>query len=79
MKRYRVFNFDYESRAFTGMFSSKRRQQIEKKPEISRKELAYILGINPSAVQKHIHGLKDKGYIRRIGPDKGGHWEVIGK
>ena len=52
-------------------------EQIEKKPEISRKELAHILGINPSAVQKHIQGLKDKGYMRRIGPDKGGHWEVV--
>lgn len=56
---------------------SKVLEQIEKKPEISRKELAHILGINPSAVQKHIHGLKDKGYIRRVGPDKGGHWEVV--
>ncbi len=54
-------------------------EQIEKKPEISRKELAHLLGINPSAVQKHIQGFKDKGYIRRIGPDKGGYWEVGGK
>jgi len=52
-------------------------EQSEKKPEISRKEFAHILGINPSEVQKHIHGLKDKSYIRRIGPDKGGHWEVV--
>jgi len=49
-------------------------EQSEKKPEISRKEFAHILEINPSAVQKHMQGLKDKGYIRRIGPDKGGHW-----
>lgn len=51
--------------------------QIENKQGISRRELARILQINPSAVQKHIQGLKEKGYIRRIGPDKGGHWEVI--
>ncbi len=51
--------------------------QIENKQGISRRELARILQINPSAVQKHIQGLKEKGYIRRIGPDKGGHWEVV--
>ena len=52
-------------------------QIIEKNPKISRKELALELGINESAVQKHIENLKKKEAIRRIGPAKGGYWEVI--
>ena len=36
------------------------------------------LGINPSAIQRHIQKLKAGG-IKRIGGDKGGHWEIINK
>lgn len=50
---------------------------IEKNPLISRKELSSILKINPSAVQKHLKRLKEKGLLKRVGPDKGGHWEVL--
>jgi len=32
-----------------------------------------------SAIQKHIERLKDAQRLRRVGPDKGGHWEVIEK
>ena len=37
-----------------------------------------FLGINRSAIQKHLSNLKAAGRLRRIGPDKGGHWEVVG-
>ena len=33
--------------------------------------------VSRSAIQKHIERLKDAQRLRRIGPDKGGHWEVI--
>ena len=49
---------------------------IMKKPQVSRNELAYMISINPSAVQKHLVKLKEAGYIKRIGADFGGHWEV---
>jgi len=45
-------------------------------PQITRKELAEKLFINQSSVQKHINKLKKSGLIERIGPDKGGYWEV---
>lgn len=45
-------------------------------PMASRKELAEIMGINESAVQKRMDSLRKKCMIRRVGPDKGGHWEV---
>ncbi|MBU4305598.1 MAG: winged helix-turn-helix transcriptional regulator [Candidatus Omnitrophica bacterium] len=53
-------------------------ETLKTKPQISRKELAEELGINTSAVQKHLAKLKEAGYIKRIGPDFGGHWEVSG-
>ena len=34
------------------------------------------LGISRSAIQKHIEHLKDAQRLRRVGPDKGGRWEV---
>ena len=36
------------------------------------------LGITRSTIQKHLTKLKASGRLRRIGPDKGGHWEVVG-
>lgn len=50
---------------------------ISKNPKISREGLSGRIGINPSAVQKHLQKLKKMGLLERIGPAKGGHWEVI--
>ena len=49
---------------------------IKANPNITRAELSSALDISPSAIQKHIDKLKGTR-IRRIGPDKGGHWEII--
>lgn len=49
---------------------------IKKNPYITRDELTTILGISPSAIQKHINKLK-KDRIRRIDGKQKGHWEII--
>jgi len=49
---------------------------IKENPKITRGELSDKLGINPSAIQKHIQKLKTDGTIERIGGDKGGYWKV---
>ena len=36
------------------------------------------LAINRSAIQRHSANLKAAGRLRRVGPDKGGRWEVLG-
>jgi len=54
-------------------------QIIQESPKISRKELVKELGINPSAVQKRIEKLKQKGLLKRIGSARSGSWEIIGK
>jgi ATP-dependent DNA helicase RecG len=46
--------------------------------QISRKELSAALKISESTIQKHIGQLRSKKLLVRVGPDKGGHWEVIG-
>ena len=43
------------------------------------KELSKKLNISVKGVQWHIKNLKDDKVIRRIGPNKGGYWEVINK
>ncbi len=49
---------------------------IQKNPKISRRELSEKLGINQSAVQKHLEKLKERGILKRVGSAKGGHWEI---
>ena len=43
---------------------------------ISSSDIAKHLGINRSAVSKHIKILQDEGIVRREGPAKGGKWIV---
>ena len=49
---------------------------IRENPAISAKELAGMIGISSRAIEKHLSGLKHKGLLKRIGSDKGGHWEL---
>ena len=46
-------------------------------PSVTTKEIAETIAIAQRNIQNHIRKLKDAGVIRRVGPDKGGHWEII--
>ena len=48
-------------------------------PMIAIEELAEKCGLTRDGINYNIRKLKNKGVIRRVGPDKGGHWEVIKK
>ena len=50
---------------------------ISKNPTISANDISKEIGISSRAVEKHIKSLKDNNKIKRVGADKGGHWEVI--
>jgi len=52
-----------------------RRMRRNAKTTVS--ELAAALDLSRNAIDKNIQILKTQGYIRRIGPSKGGHWEVL--
>lgn len=49
---------------------------IAENPQITSMQMAERLGINRSAISKHLKRMQTEGVVRRIGPDKGGHWEV---
>jgi len=42
-------------------------------------ELSEIIAISPKSIKENIKKLKNKNIIKRIGPDKGGYWEVVSK
>ena len=45
-------------------------------PYISRADLAKMLGISETSIYRNIEAMRGK-YLRRVGPDKGGFWEII--
>ena len=50
---------------------------IKTNPYISRKELATQLKIHDSSIKRRLATLQEKDIIRRVGPAKGGFWEII--
>ena len=52
---------------------------IRNNPYISTQEMADIIGIDRRNITRNLRGLYDRGVLRRVGPDKGGHWEIIEK
>jgi len=50
--------------------------KIKESSDISIVELAEILGLSIKTVRTNIDKLKQNGKLTRIGPDKGGHWQV---
>jgi len=45
-------------------------------PYISKADLSKLVGISVAAISANIEVLRGK-YLRRVGPDKGGFWEII--
>lgn len=50
---------------------------LKENPRHSAKSLAESIGISAKGVEKQLAKLKAQGIIRRIGPDKGGTWEIV--
>jgi len=49
---------------------------IQKNTQISMREMSIKLNVNIKTVKRDLQKLKQAGLLERIGPDKGGHWEV---
>jgi ATP-dependent DNA helicase RecG len=54
-------------------------QRLRQQPESSVRALAETLGMSGASVRHHLRRLRAENKIRRVGPDKGGYWEVIGE
>lgn len=50
---------------------------MRENPQITNKELAAACGITEDGVYWNTKKLKKNNIIRRVGGDKGGHWEVL--
>ena len=84
-----AFRVTFSKKSYTPEMSEKTRAKMSEKmsenilwlikdnPEISAKELAYIVNRSSRTIERAIAKLKKEGRIKRIGPDKGGHWEVM--
>ena len=80
-----AFRVTFRKKNYTSEMSEKTREKTREKilsilkatPYITINELAEIVGISQKGVEWQIAKLKKEGRIKRIGPDKGGHWKVI--
>ena len=52
-------------------------RMIKDNPSISSIEMANLIGINRSAISKHLKKLKEDHIIKREGPAKGGKWIIM--
>ena len=50
---------------------------ISENPNISMRALMQKLNLTEGSIRHHLFSLKKKGILKRIGPDKGGHWEIL--
>ncbi len=50
---------------------------LRENPKHTPRTLAEEAGITPQGVVRHLSILKTAGILHRIGPDKGGEWQVI--
>ena len=52
---------------------------IKRDSSYTAKEMADVLKMSSRQIQRILASLKEKNFIRHEGPDKGGHWEIIGE
>ena len=50
---------------------------LKNNPKLSAKKLSEQIGITSRAVEKQLASLVEKGFIKREGSPKGGHWEIL--
>ncbi len=50
---------------------------IRQNPGITAKELTQTTGLSLAGVKYNLNKFKKKNVLKRIGPDKGGHCEIV--
>jgi ATP-dependent DNA helicase RecG len=68
-----------ESRVKTTKSREKILSLIRNNVFITRNDIAVATGLSIKGVEKNIGILKSEGTLKRIGPDKGGYWEIVDK
>jgi len=49
---------------------------IKDNPKITQEELSKQTGLTRRGIEWNLSKLKEKGILKRVGPDKGGYWEI---
>ena len=52
---------------------------LRSQPSITIEELMSKTGLSRNGIRWNLNQLKAAGLIRRVGPDRGGHWEIVGE
>lgn len=70
--------YKVDNKTDTKMTSNRKKilSEVRNNPNITFIQLANILGISTTAIEKNVGYLKDNGYIERIGSSKVGYWIV---
>jgi ATP-dependent DNA helicase RecG len=63
----------------TGISSGEILIALRQNGRITIPELALLIGVTERSIERNIRQLQGDGILRRVGPEKGGHWEVIEK
>ncbi len=50
---------------------------LQQQPDASIRALAEQSGLSQASVRHHLRSMQADNMLRRVGPDKGGYWEVI--
>jgi len=51
--------------------------EIKKNPQVSYEQLSNLLGVTKMTISRDIEKLKQLDILKRIGPAKGGHWQIL--
>jgi predicted HTH transcriptional regulator len=52
-------------------------QLLTRSPSLTVPELAKHLGKSTLTIHRAIRTRRESGHLVRVGPDKGGHWQVL--
>ena len=63
----------------SGKTSGKILNGIRQHSEITIPEFALLIGVTERSIERNIRRLQSDGRLRRVGPAKGGHWELVEK
>ena len=53
--------------------------EIRNNPNVTLSEIAEKIGVSRRWIASNMRNLQDTGVVKRVGPNKGGYWEIIGK
>lgn len=60
----------------SGKTASRILSVLAKHPRATIADLAEVIGVSNRTIERNLKRLQEQSLLRRVGPDKGGHWEV---